>query len=126
MPLRTQNIFSVISALGSPGPACAPPPLGVGGWCWLGYRLPISWCYWGYPIVPMGLYHWIGSLAHIPSCLLINRMWLTDNITAAAALFGSQYRGLVQGGALAPATGELARARCLPLFLHPPFAPKAL
>jgi hypothetical protein len=29
-----------------------------------------------------------------------------------------QYHGLVQGGALAPATGRLARARCMHLFLH--------
>jgi hypothetical protein len=35
----------------------------VGG-CWLGYRLPIGWCYWGYPIVPISPYHgpWAGLI----------------------------------------------------------------
>jgi hypothetical protein len=47
---------------------CAPPPgLGVGGWCWLGYRLPIGWCYWDYPIAPISPYHVVGLLAHIPT-----------------------------------------------------------
>jgi hypothetical protein len=66
MPLRTQNTFSVISALGSPGPARAAPSLGVDGWCWLGHRLPIGWCYWDYPIVPISLCVVVGPLAHIP------------------------------------------------------------
>jgi hypothetical protein len=69
MPLRTQNTVFVLSALGSPGPVCVPPPpgLGVGGWCWLGYRLPIGWCYWDYPIAPISPYHVVGLLAHIPT-----------------------------------------------------------
>jgi hypothetical protein len=66
MPLRTQNTFPVISALGSPGPVRAPS-MGVGGWCWLGYRLPIGWCYWDYPVVPISLYVVVGLLAHIPT-----------------------------------------------------------
>jgi hypothetical protein len=32
----------------------------------LGYRLPIGWCYWGYPIVPISPCHGLGLLAHIP------------------------------------------------------------
>jgi hypothetical protein len=70
MPLRTQNTTSpVISALGSPGPVHAPS-LGVGGWCWLGFRLPIGWCYWDYPVAPISLYVVVGLLAHIPTLLL--------------------------------------------------------
>jgi hypothetical protein len=68
-PLRIQNTFSVISALGSPGPVRAPP-LGVGGWCWRGHRLHIGWCYWDYPVVPISLCHWLGLLAHIPTMVL--------------------------------------------------------
>jgi hypothetical protein len=67
MPLRTQNTFRVISALGSPGPVRAPS-LEVGGWCWLGYRLPIGWCYWDYPVAPISPYVVVGLLAHIPNC----------------------------------------------------------
>jgi hypothetical protein len=26
----------------------------------------LGWCYWGYPIVPISPYHWLGLLAHIP------------------------------------------------------------
>ena len=70
MPLRTQNTSPVISALGSPGPVRAPS-LGVGGWCWLGHRLPIGWCYWDYPIVPISLYHGLGLLAHIPTAAFL-------------------------------------------------------
>jgi hypothetical protein len=66
MPLGTQNTSPVISALGSPGPVRAPS-LGVVGWCWLGHRLPIGWCYWDYPIVPISLYHGLGLLVHIPN-----------------------------------------------------------
>jgi hypothetical protein len=62
MSLGTQNTSPVISALGSPGPVRAPSALGVGGWCWLGHRLPIGWCYWDYPIVPIGLYVVVGLL----------------------------------------------------------------